>query len=117
MHEMSIAQNIVDIIREHVAPDKETSVRSIKMKIGEFSGVVKESLEFCFASLIQNTPLSKASLEIENVPIKASCNMCKNLSALEYGVFICPLCGSNDVKLLSGTELHVETIEIDEEGT
>jgi hydrogenase nickel incorporation protein HypA/HybF len=114
MHEMSVAQNIVDIIREHVTPDKEILVRSVKMKVGEFSGVVRESLEFCFASLTHDTSLGKASLEIENVPIKASCNLCQQSSALEYGVFICPMCGSNDVKLLSGMELQIETIEIDE---
>lgn len=114
MHEMSIAQNIVDIVREHVPPNREALVRSIKMKVGEFSGVVKESLEFCFTSLTYDTTLRQATLEIENVPIKASCNSCKQTSALEYGIFICPLCGSNDVKLLSGTELQIDTIEIDE---
>ena len=114
MHEMSIAQNIVDIIRENVGPGKEDMVRSVKMKVGEFSGVVRESLEFCFTSLTHNTPLAGASLDIESVPIKALCNACSGTSALEYGVFICPLCGSNDVKLLSGTELMIETIEIDE---
>lgn len=111
---MSIAQNIIDIIREHVAPDRETNVRSVKVLIGEFSGVVAESLEFCFSSLIQGTPLEKATLEIEKVQVKASCRSCGQTSSLEYGVFICPLCGSNDVKLLSGTELQIKTIEIDE---
>ena len=114
MHEMSIAQNIVDIIREHVTPDQEILVRSIKMKVGEFSGVVRESLEFCFTSLIHDTPLKQATLQIECIPIRASCGSCKQTSSLEYGIFICPLCGSNDVKLLSGTELQIETIEVDE---
>ena len=114
MHEMSIAQNIIDIIRDHVKPEEESNVRSIRLKLGEFSGVVRESLEFCFSSLINDTPLQKARLEIEDVRISAHCGTCGQTSALEYGIFICPLCGSNNMKILSGTELQIETIEIEE---
>lgn len=112
MHEMSIAQNILDIVREHVTPEQEQNVRTIKIKLGEFSGVVKESLEFCFSSLVNDTPLREATLEIEDIPIKALCLVCNKESRLEYGVFFCPLCGSNAVKLISGKELQIETIEI-----
>lgn len=114
MHEMSLAKNIADLIGEQVpAPDLE-KVRIIKLKVGELSGVVNESLEFSFSVLVRETPLRNAKLLIENVPILASCNQCGATSRLEYGLFFCGNCKSGDIKLISGNELHIDQIEIDD---
>lgn len=119
MHEMSVAQSIVEIVQQHLPPENEKpSVKSVKVRIGEFSGVVPESLEFCFDLITESTPLHGARLEIEDVALMARCKTCEEISRLEYGTFACPTCGSSEIVMLSGNELQVVAIELnDEEGT
>ena len=92
MHEMSIAQNIIEIVQQHL-PSEEVEVKSVKMKIGELAGIVIDSLEFCYSAMTKETKLEHAVLEIENIPIKISCNLCDTFSQLEFGMFICSHCG------------------------
>jgi hydrogenase nickel incorporation protein HypA/HybF len=114
MHEMSIAQNILEIVREHVPEEDTSNVRSVKIRIGELAGVVHNSLAFCFSTLVSGTPLQKATLDILSIPVTAQCNICAKESRLEYGVFVCPLCNSFDIRIITGSELNVVEIELED---
>jgi hydrogenase nickel incorporation protein HypA/HybF len=46
MHEMAIAQSIIEIVEREARKHNSGSVKRVKVQIGEFSGVVKEALEF-----------------------------------------------------------------------
>ena len=76
MHELGIAQNIVDIVNQYVPEGQERLVRSVRLKVGRLSGVVPESLEFCFSTIIGETPLDSAKLDIEHTPVKSRCCDC-----------------------------------------
>jgi hydrogenase nickel incorporation protein HypA/HybF len=116
MHELSIAQNILDIIGEHISGEQRGQIKSIKLKVGEQAGVVPESLEFCFNSLIDGTSLHGAVLEIERVPFMVKCSSCGRSSISESGILFCSVCGGSDVVLISGNELQITAIEVlDEE--
>lgn len=112
MHELSIAQNIIDIVEEHIPSEQRRQIRSIRLKVGEQAGVVPDSLEFCFNSLIDGTILQGAVLEMERVPFMVQCNSCGNTSTNEGGILFCPFCNDNDVKMISGTELQITAMEI-----
>jgi hydrogenase nickel incorporation protein HypA/HybF len=114
MHEMSVAKNILDIVHEHIRSEEESKVRSIILKVGELSGIVSDSLEFCFSTLVDNTPLRGAKLLIQTIPISAACNSCNYISQLEYGIFFCEKCHSSDIKLITGKELQIEQIELED---
>jgi hydrogenase nickel incorporation protein HypA/HybF len=114
MHEMSVAQNILEIINEHVGKHEQHKVRSISLKVGELAGIVSESLEFCFLTIVNNTPLAHAKLQIKSIPITAECGACNHVSQLDYGIFFCEKCRSSEIKLLSGKELQVVQIELDD---
>ncbi len=110
MHELSLAQSIVEIVHQHLPGDPDVKVQAVRIKIGEFAGVVPESLEFCFTALVQGTPLQGASLDIENIPLMARCTTCRVVSKLEFGVFVCPECGGSNVSLISGNEMQITEI-------
>jgi hydrogenase nickel incorporation protein HypA/HybF len=114
MHEMSIAQNILEIVRDHVREENVPDVRSVKIRIGELAGVVHDSLTFCFSTLVLETPLQKATLDIVTIPVTAHCNACGKESRLEYGVFICSICNSFDIQIMTGSELNVVEIELED---
>jgi hydrogenase nickel incorporation protein HypA/HybF len=112
MHEMSVAQNIVDIVQEHMPDGTETGVRIVRLRIGKMAGIVTDSLEFCFEVITQGTPLQNAQLEIHTEPLVIRCNTCTRTSEIDEPIFLCPECGSAEVKVESGMELHISEIEL-----
>jgi hydrogenase nickel incorporation protein HypA/HybF len=112
MHEMSVAQNIIEIIHQHVPENEWAHVGAVRLKIGSVAGIVSDSLSFSFQAITADTPLQNSHLEIEHVPFEVLCNACNKTSSNEIGFSVCEWCGSADTKTLSGTELQVTEIEI-----
>jgi hydrogenase nickel insertion protein HypA len=114
MHELSLAQNIVEIIHQHVAENDLPDVVSVKILVGECSGIVAESLAFSFSALVNETLLRNARLIIQKNPFAVYCNTCKQKSSNEWGMNLCVWCGSTDCEILSGTEMHIVEIAMNE---
>ena len=115
MHELSIAQNIVGIVRESVSPDELADVRVVKVRLGVLSGVAADSLDFCFMAILADTPLSAAKLKFEHVPFIVHCPRCVKSFTNEVGMVVCPDCGNTATRVLSGRELQVMEIELESE--
>jgi hydrogenase nickel incorporation protein HypA/HybF len=114
MHELSLAQNIVEIVQQNVPVGQRSDVGSIKLRIGDLAGVVADSLEFCFTVITAETQLSGSKLEIERVPFALRCETCNNTFTSEFGVVLCPTCGGSNTQVVSGTEMRVVEIELRE---
>ncbi len=114
MHELSIAQNIIEIIQQHVPELEWERVTVVRLKIGAVAGIVPESLEFSFRAITAESLLSHTRLEIESVPFRIHCNACDTTTENEDGFALCGNCGSTDTKMLSGSELNISEIEIAE---
>ena len=112
MHELSLAQSIVEIVRQYVPHEKGGTVKSVKLKVGELSGVVPDSLEFCFSAITANTPLQGATLQIDRIPFTLECKDCSESFTSEYGTVVCPRCGGSNTHVLMGTEMQVVEIEL-----
>ena len=115
VHELSIAQSILDIVRQHVPRSDLTNVRIVHVLVGEASGVVADSLSFSFEAIVSDTPLARARIQIERVPFRLECSSCRCVSSSDGGLRICPECGSAETTILSGTELRVKEITLDDE--
>ena len=111
MHEMSIAQSMLDIILQESLNHKVNRVLSVALKVGELSAVEAESLRFCFELVSQGTVVEGARLDIERVEVTCRCRDCGADFAVEELVFCCPLCGGAGVEMLSGRELRVDSFE------
>jgi hydrogenase nickel incorporation protein HypA/HybF len=68
MHEMGIAESVLEIIRQYVPEPRGRLVRRVSVRVGEFAGVQADSLRFCFEAIVAGTPYQAASLAIEPVP-------------------------------------------------
>ena len=111
MHELSIAQSILDIVQQHLPPESPT-VETVKVRVGRLSGVLAESLEFCFSAVVSGTPLEGVRMEIELIPARATCRGCGKDFQVPETLFCCPFCATTDIKLTSGFELQVAEIVI-----
>ena len=112
MHEMAIAQSLLDIVLQHAARQPGRVTR-VKLQVGQMTQVVPEALEFGFQALAQGTAAEKATLEIEIIPLSVHCEGCGQTAFLETYRFLCPKCQSPQVKLLTGRELAVEYLEVE----
>ena len=115
MHELSVAQEILSIVYQYLPNPKSQSVKSVKVIVGKLSNILPDSLSFCYEALVSDTPLKGSKLDILEFPIKIGCNTCNEESVIELPVFACPKCGNNQIRIVSGTELQVDEIELFEE--
>lgn len=114
MHEISIATSIVDAVTKEVKKHEFRSVCEIRLRIGELTAVVPELLRFGFEALVKDTFLEHTQLSIEICNIEGKCTSCNSEFSIENYKFICPHCSSKQVDVISGNELEIVSIEIEE---
>lgn len=114
MHELSIAEEIINIASQYIPADNKAEVLSVFVEIGKLSNILPDSLEFCFDALIGDTQLKGAKLIVNEIPATVKCEDCGNNSEIENVLFQCNICGSPKVKLIKGTELKVTEIEMND---
>jgi hydrogenase nickel incorporation protein HypA/HybF len=112
MHELAIASAIVDTAVKHAGGRRVTVVR---VRCGRMRQVVPESLDFMFGIVTRETVCEGARLEQELVPARLRCAPCAHEWEIEAPAFRCPRCGGAEVAVLSGEELEVESIEVEED--
>lgn len=111
MHELSIAESVVQIANRHANGRRVTKVY---LKVGHLRQVVPSALAFSFELVAEGTPVEGAELEMEQVPATGSCRGCGAQSRLKSFPLQCGACGSFDLELLEGEELFVESLELEE---
>ena len=76
MHEMSIAQSILDIIKQEMEKNDLTKLIRVKIKFGRLTNTVPEALETGFMALTIQTPLESAVFELEQIQARFKCFKC-----------------------------------------
>lgn len=113
MHEMGIAQNILDIALDAANKEGARKITKINLIAGELRGIVPLQLTFCFGIAAKDTIASEAYLDIESVPVSGHCNQCEADFPIEEYQYLCPKCNSKDIQITGGTELRIKDIEIE----
>jgi hydrogenase nickel incorporation protein HypA/HybF len=114
MHELALAESIVDAVATRAAECHAARVKGVRLRIGEASGIVADSLTFSFAMLASLDPLlAGAQLWIDVVPHRAWCRHCAQEFLVTNFVTQCPACATWDTEVVSGTELQLVEMEIE----
>lgn len=112
MHELSIAQAILDVATRHAAGRR---VVKVEVRVGHLRQVVPDSLDFAFGLVTQGTALDGVELVITHVPAAGRCRECGAESAMEDFPLCCARCEGLDVEVIAGEELLVDALELEEE--
>ena len=108
MHELAIAESVVETVMERLPGAKVTCVH---LEIGSLSGVVPDSIRFCFDLATEGTGLAGAQLEITEPPARCRCRACGAEFQPDSPVVLCP-CGSPDVAVLAGEQLKIVSVQV-----
>ena len=112
MHELSIIANLYEIMEEKAREQGAKKITFVKLQVGILSGVVPDFLETAFGIFKEDTMASDATLEIEKVPLKIRCESCGVEKTYNELIYICTECSSAQIKILDGTELILEKMDI-----
>ena len=110
---MSIAQSLIDIIKEEMIKHHASVLRSVRLHIGQLSAIVPQSLSFCFEVITSGTELEGAKLIMEVIPLRAMFRECKQDFEIKDYAFECPHCGSPDIETISGQDMSIVDMEVD----
>ena len=128
MHELSLAQNLIDQLLQLSKQHDAKTVTKVTVMIGPFSGIVVESFAFGFKALKQNhQPITGAQLILETPAPEYICLDCKTINTGDtrtadghpkavYETIndkICLACGSNRLSPNGGAELILKQLEME----
>ncbi len=112
MHELSIAESVVQIASRHA---RGRPVAVVELRVGHLRQVVPSALEFAFELVAQGTELEGAELHIDEVAAAGRCRACGSETTLPDFPLTCETCGSLDVEVTAGEELSVDSLELEDE--
>ena len=115
MHELSIAQALLEQVEAAAAKEKSTRVVRVVIAVGALSGVEPEALRSIFPLVAEETVAAGAELVIEQVATRVKCRVCGQESTAGNYFIGCSTCESKDVELVAGRELNIKSIELEVE--
>lgn len=113
MHEMALAEGVLQIVEENAAKQGYHRVRTVVLEIGRLSHVEVDSLRFCFDAVTRGGIADGATLEIVEVPGQAWCLQCSETVAIDTLYDPCPRCGGYQRTLTGGDEMRVKELEVE----
>jgi hydrogenase nickel incorporation protein HypA/HybF len=113
MHEMSVVQNIINIVSAESEKNGGRRVLEVNLEIGSLSGIEYGSLDFALKHLAPGSVIESAEISIEKPEGLARCNNCGNEFALNDFIGCCNLCNSFDIDIIRGRELRVKSITVE----
>jgi len=116
MHEMSIVESILGILREEMVKYDGQRLRKVVVRNGALAGIVTESLLFAWEALTPGGEFDGAQLEVVEIPIRVACGECGEEFSPEHARCMpCPKCEALlGHKVLQGKEMLIDSIEIDD---
>lgn len=90
MHELSITQSIVNIAVETAAEHKVKQVHEIRIRIGEYSGIVPQCVQQYFDILSKGTAAEGAVLKMERIQSPCAVRRAGRRTRSTSGTFAVP---------------------------
>lgn len=113
MHELSIAQSILETALAEAEKHGGKHIRALSVKLGKASHIEPESLELCLEAAAKGTIAEGARTQIEPVATTAKCTACVFTFLVHGDELICPRCGNRNLEIVTGTEVFLESLEVD----
>lgn len=113
MHEMSLAEGVLQIIEDSAREQNFSRVKAVWLEIGQLSSVEPEAMRFCFDAVTKGSIADRARLEIVIVDGGGQCLNCGQTVRIAAVYDACPACGGYPVNPRTGTEMRIRELEVE----
>jgi len=113
---MGIANSVLEAVRTEMGRHPGTYPCRVGVRIGEMAAIDQEALRFCFEAIIQETDLESLELGIEVCHRRHRCQVCGRDFVVRDYDSRCPHCASLETTCISGDELELAYLEVEEYG-
>jgi hydrogenase nickel incorporation protein HypA/HybF len=117
MHELGIASSVLDAVRSEMTCHPGSYPSKVGVRIGEMAAIDQEALRFCFEAIIRETDFESLALAIEVCPRRHRCLVCERDFVVHEYDSRCPQCGNLETVCISGDELELAYLEVEEYGS
>ena len=107
MHEISLLENVLEILEDHAKLQEFNKVKKVCLEIGKLSCVEPDALRFGFDVVMKNSLAENAELEIRQTEGVGVCQQCGQTVRLETLHDPCSACGSPGVIVTQGNEMKI----------
>jgi hydrogenase nickel incorporation protein HypA/HybF len=113
MHELPVTQSLLEIALRHAQQSDAQRILSLNIVVGQFATIVDDSVQFYWDLIAQDTIAAEARLNFRRVPAELLCQECGQRYTPGLEELDCPACHSNNVKIVSGREFFLESIDVE----
>jgi hydrogenase nickel incorporation protein HypA/HybF len=112
MHELSVCQALVEQLESVSAGHGGGRVELVRLRVGPLAGVEAALLRHAFPIAAAGSIAEGAELVIEEAAIMVQCGECGGQSEVAPNRMLCGACGGFRVRVISGQELLLESVEL-----
>ncbi len=113
MHEMSLAEGVLQIIEDAAEEQSFRRVKTVWLEIGRLAGVEVEAMRFCFEAVTRDSVAQDAELQIIETPGRAWCMQCADTVEVQALYDACPRCGGYQLQVTGGNEMRVKELDVE----
>jgi hydrogenase nickel incorporation protein HypA/HybF len=113
MHELTVTESILDIVIKHAQQARASKITDINLVLGDLSSIVDDSVQFYWDMISEGTLAEGAVLHFNRIQTEMECLECKTRYKPPEGDLSCPECQSRKVKIITGEEFFVDSIEVE----
>jgi hydrogenase nickel incorporation protein HypA/HybF len=110
MHELSLLENVREILEDHALKQNFSRVTQVTLEIGKLSCVEPDALRFGFDIVMKDSLAEYAELIITELNGLGVCRQCHQHMEMETLYDPCIYCGSPFVTLIQGTVMKIKDL-------
>ena len=114
MHEMALSQQIVRTAVE-AAEGRDGRITKICVSVGALSATNVDSLSFWMEETLRSREMEEVDFELEQPPARVKCECGREYEAQDMFAG-CPECGGYSREVVSGMDVTVKWVEVENDG-
>jgi hydrogenase nickel incorporation protein HypA/HybF len=115
LHEFSVLSYLMEAVEEQAAAAGASRVVAINLVVGDRASIIDDLLLYYFDMLAPGTLAEGAQLNLRRVPMRFTCSRCDTTYTPAGEGWLCPDCGTIGQLTDDGSELLIESIEVERE--
>ncbi len=112
MHEVSLCRDLIDMVEFQAKASDASAVKVIHLRLGPFSHISAEALDFCFSAVAEGTAAQGAKLVIVRTQAQAVCPQCLQSQQVAERFSPCVACGYFPLQVEQADDMVLQSIEV-----